>query len=487
MKNEFVTIKSEEKPIYSNEPKMLMKYVRAKSDDEIIEIPVEDDNTVLISSLRSQFPRATGMKYDVELDEPSSTTSTIWRGVRSANGKLYPPDNGWQTRIYTINIDTSISLHDDIDSVVDTVPSRKRKLPNNDDNCNFRDRKFSNDRSSISNGVNDFNSPKSNLNIDTMDVGSLKQFLESYAKRCRSQRVATDLVILQIESRTSERQLRSYLGQYGLLDSLTLMRNRQTNSTRGYGFARLHTYEQQEELLLQKEHTVEGNSIIIRLQDDKSPQDRRIIYIGDMTQDINRNNLFDYFKQFGTVLHVFIPEPFRPHAFVTFAESRTVNDILQYSIHVINNKKCRVKRANNNGPQSHHNNTNHQQNNNMNGHGCQQQNHLQSNQISPYNPSNVHHSYQSYYQSHPHPTAAQPSYGYPVDNRRYNQNRNHHENPPPQTWPTYSQQPHPVPQSYPYPPSVSIGISTTNNGVVNGAPLQTATQHPTPTGVSYSG
>lgn len=77
-------------------------FVRVTDDenDEAIEIPTEDDGgdedgTLLLSSLVAQFPGACGLKY-------RSETGAL-RGVRLANGSLYPPNGFWGTTSYIVN------------------------------------------------------------------------------------------------------------------------------------------------------------------------------------------------------------------------------------------------------------------------------------------------------------------------------------------------------------------------------------------------
>ena len=47
----------------------------------------------------------------------------------------------------------------------------------------------------------------------------------------------------------------------------------------------------------------------------------RKVFVGRCTEDMNANDLRDYFGKYGEVVDVFIPKPFRAFAFVTFAEA----------------------------------------------------------------------------------------------------------------------------------------------------------------------
>lgn len=61
-------------------------------NDEPIEIPSEDDGTLLLTTLMAQFPSACGLKYKSE--------TGAYRGIRLADGVLYPPDGLWGNHQY---------------------------------------------------------------------------------------------------------------------------------------------------------------------------------------------------------------------------------------------------------------------------------------------------------------------------------------------------------------------------------------------------
>jgi hypothetical protein len=68
--------------------------VAEEEGDEPIELPSEDDGTLLLTTLAAQFPGACGLKF-------RNPETRAWRGVRLSEGRLYPPaDTGWGTNIY---------------------------------------------------------------------------------------------------------------------------------------------------------------------------------------------------------------------------------------------------------------------------------------------------------------------------------------------------------------------------------------------------
>ncbi|VEL16546.1 unnamed protein product [Protopolystoma xenopodis] len=75
-----------------------LRYIRVCEDfgEELIELPVETDDTVLLTTLTAQFLKATGLKYKAQ-------DSDCLRGVRLADGRLYPPMGGWESYEFCYN------------------------------------------------------------------------------------------------------------------------------------------------------------------------------------------------------------------------------------------------------------------------------------------------------------------------------------------------------------------------------------------------
>ncbi|XP_066601588.1 uncharacterized protein TBPH isoform X1 [Prorops nasuta] len=73
----------------------MSSYIQVAEDEgeEPIELPTEDDSTLLLTTLSAQFPGTCGLKYR----NPESRTM---RGVRLVDGRLHPPENGWGKAIY---------------------------------------------------------------------------------------------------------------------------------------------------------------------------------------------------------------------------------------------------------------------------------------------------------------------------------------------------------------------------------------------------
>uniref|UniRef100_A0A0X3PPY6 TAR DNA-binding protein 43 n=1 Tax=Schistocephalus solidus TaxID=70667 RepID=A0A0X3PPY6_SCHSO len=84
-----------------------------------VELPTEEDNTLLLSTLTAQFPRATGLKYQFEC------TGCI-RGIRLSNDRLFPPPDGWQNRVYRIVVANTKRKGDDDEEQGSNLAKSKR-------------------------------------------------------------------------------------------------------------------------------------------------------------------------------------------------------------------------------------------------------------------------------------------------------------------------------------------------------------------------
>ena len=71
------------------------QYIKVVADDgdEPLELPIEEDGTILLTTLSAQFPGSCGLKYR------NPDTGTM-RGIRLSDGRLYPPDNDWGKQVF---------------------------------------------------------------------------------------------------------------------------------------------------------------------------------------------------------------------------------------------------------------------------------------------------------------------------------------------------------------------------------------------------
>ena len=70
----------------------MTQYIAVTDDeskpDSLVEIPLEEDGMLLVSTLESQFAGASGLKY--------RASSGAFRGLRVSDEKVQPPSDGWE-------------------------------------------------------------------------------------------------------------------------------------------------------------------------------------------------------------------------------------------------------------------------------------------------------------------------------------------------------------------------------------------------------
>jgi RNA recognition motif-containing protein len=76
----------------------------------------------------------------------------------------------------------------------------------------------------------------------------------------------------------------------------------------------------------------------------KEPETSRKIFVGRLSEVITTKDLQDYFSQFGQVIDVYIPKPFRAFGFVTFVDADVAQTLCGES-HIIKGVSVHVSRA----------------------------------------------------------------------------------------------------------------------------------------------
>jgi len=245
-----------------------MQYVKvAQSEsDEPVELPTEDDGTLLLSTLVAQFTGSCGLKY-------RNPHTNSMRGIRLAEGRLHPPEGGnWSDILYFTSYPT------------DSAPGDRKRKAVEDESL-----------PEVSQKMNKFESIKT-----------------------------TDLLILGMPYKCTEDDVRQYFSQFGNLVMVQVKRDTITGRSKGFGFVRYEDYGSQLKCLSQN-HVMDGRTLEIKIPASKDgvlPQLSRKIFVGRLTEDVTTEDLREFFSKFGEIIDVYIPKPFRGFAFVTFNDPR---------------------------------------------------------------------------------------------------------------------------------------------------------------------
>eukprot|EP00058_Branchiostoma_floridae_P006175 XP_002591663.1 hypothetical protein BRAFLDRAFT_223429 [Branchiostoma floridae] len=242
-----------------------MQYVRVTDDenDEPIELPSEDDGTMLLSTIMAQFPGACGLKFR------NPETQTM-RGIRLVDGILHPPEGVWGSHLF----------------IVVFPKDNKRKIDESPEN-------------------NLVKRPREKLKCSDLIVlglpwktteQELREYMEQYG----------EVLMVQIKKDPKTGNSKGFgfvrFAEYEV--QLKVMTQRHMIDGRWCDVKIPHS------------KGVNMNALLSRK-----------VFIGRCTEDMSAEDLRAYFQQFGEVTDVFIPKPFRAFAFVTFQDGETAQNL----------------------------------------------------------------------------------------------------------------------------------------------------------------
>lgn len=247
----------------------MSQYIQVAEDEseEPMEVPIEEDGTLLLSTLNAQFPGSCGLKYQ-------NPESGCMRGIRLSDGRLYPPDNEWANRIYM--------------AVFPKDGNKKRD--------------------------------------DGMEAGAA---VAHKSKRDRGQK-CSDLIVLGLPWKSVEDDLRKYFSQFGELLMVQVKKDPKTSHSKGFGFIRFSDYDAQVKCMSQRHH-IDGRWCDVRIPNSKVEATDKLVnrkvFVGRCTEDMTADDLRQYFSKYGEVVDVFIPKPFRAFAFITFSDPEVAQSL----------------------------------------------------------------------------------------------------------------------------------------------------------------
>lgn len=235
--------------------------------EEAVELPLEDDGTLSLSTLQAQFYGACGLKY-------RNPDNRAIRGVRLNDNKLHPfsVEQGWGNHIYICVFPKENKRKSD-DKLENSTPKTKRIENRN--------------------------------------------------------RTTTDLIVLGLPWKTTEEALREYFDVFGDLLVVQIKKDAKTGQSKGYGFIRFAKFESQMKAL-SKRHLIDGRWCDVKVPSSKDQMQHQMpskIFLGRVTEEMTADDIREYFSKYGEVTDVFIPKPFRAFAFVTFIDPHVAQSL----------------------------------------------------------------------------------------------------------------------------------------------------------------
>ncbi|KAI3383584.1 hypothetical protein SNEBB_007823 [Seison nebaliae] len=265
--------------------------------EHVVEIPVEGQtNEMLLSTVTSQYPTATGLRYKIDscvgIDDKKKKVT--WRAVQLIDGRFISPDSdNWETdRTYHVTVTDQ--------------SNRKRR-------------------------VNSSSFP-SNVDEGKQSCGS-----------CH------DLIVLGLPYETTDLELCDYFQKYGKLNFFEVKRYGNGKS-KGFAFIRYDNIDAQRKALGQK-HRIGKRLCELRVPDSVTDHKTKEkvgtfkLFVGRLPIECSEEHLRNYFLKFGNLVDVYIPKPFRQFGFITYNELASVQKVLQVKEHKIFETTINVKEA----------------------------------------------------------------------------------------------------------------------------------------------
>jgi heterogeneous nuclear ribonucleoprotein A1/A3 len=156
--------------------------------------------------------------------------------------------------------------------------------------------------------------------------------------------------------RTDTDSLKKYFSKFGEVTDAVVMTDRATQKSKGFGFVTFKTVDGVDEAQRNRPHTIDNKQVDTKRaipKDDPSPESRfpsMKIFVGGI-KDVTKDELTDYFSQFGNVSDAQlvldkVTRQSRGFAFVTFDDTDSVDKVILQKDHYIGNRaKANVKKA----------------------------------------------------------------------------------------------------------------------------------------------
>eukprot|EP00884_Botryococcus_braunii_P011478 jgi/Botrbrau1/20330/Bobra.0006s0011.2 len=157
------------------------------------------------------------------------------------------------------------------------------------------------------------------------------------------------LVILGLPWETTEETFQQYFQQFGTVEEATIMKERNTGKSRGFGFV-VYYDPADAARVVEREHVVDGRRCEAKYAEPRGAGQRcSRIFVARIHPSVTDSEFREYFAQFGSVQDAYMPREasklgHRGIGFVTFASPDAVEKLMA-SRHTLKGQELAVDRA----------------------------------------------------------------------------------------------------------------------------------------------
>ncbi|XP_051933086.1 TAR DNA-binding protein 43 isoform X1 [Hippocampus zosterae] len=274
-------------------------YVRVaeEENEEPMEIPSEDDGTVLLSTVSAQFPGACGLRF-------RSPVSQCMRGVRIVEGVLHAPETGWGNMVYVVNY----------------PKDNKRKMEEIDASSAVKMKRG--------------DMKTSDLIVLGLPWKTTEQDLKDYFS------TFGEVIMVQVKRDGRSGNSKGFgfvrFTEYESQEKVIAQRHmidgrwcdcKFPNSKVNMVISSQEQHSMATHLMVL---STSFSKMVLMLSSQQGPDEplrSRKVFVGRCTEDMTTDELRQFFMQYGEVTDVFIPKPFRAFAFVTFADDQVAQSL----------------------------------------------------------------------------------------------------------------------------------------------------------------
>jgi len=163
------------------------------------------------------------------------------------------------------------------------------------------------------------------------------------------------LLVRKLDWSTTEEELKEFYSKFGSVEDATVVKNKDTGKSRGFGFIRFVKASMVDDAMESRPHEIGGRKVEPHRSAPKEYSERveshhtcNEIYIGKMVEEIDEDDLREYFGQYGNIEKIAIPKgddgKFRGFAVITYDDYDPVDVTCYKRAHSIKDKRVFVSK-----------------------------------------------------------------------------------------------------------------------------------------------